>query len=119
MKIKEGLVYDKYGCHVVGFVNLGETMNQMMDFERNCSKGKSDHELPVAKQMLVLMVRGLFFNLNFPHSQFTTKGITTEYLFPLVWTTIRCLEGLGFKVIAVTCDGAKANRNFFPNAPSS
>ena len=59
----EGLVYDKYGCRVVGFVNLGETMNQMMDFERNCSEEKS--ELPVAKQMLVLMVRGLFFNLNF------------------------------------------------------
>lgn len=28
-------------------------------------------------------------------------------------TTINCLEGLGFKVIVVTCDGAKSNRNFF------
>jgi hypothetical protein len=111
MKIKEGLVYDKYGCRVVGFVNLGETMNQIMDFERDCCEGKS--ELPVAKQMLVLMVRGLFFNLNFPYAQFTTKGITAEYLFPLVWTAIRRLEGLGFKVIAVTCDGAKPNRKFF------
>ena len=81
MKIKEGLVYDKYGCRIVGFINLGETMNQIMDFERDCCEGKS--ELPVAKQMLVLMVRGLFFNLNFPYVQFTTKGITAEYLFPL------------------------------------
>ena len=32
MKIK-GLVHDKYGCHVVGFINLGETMNQIMDSE--------------------------------------------------------------------------------------
>lgn len=109
MEIK-GLVYDKYGCRFVRFVNLGETMNQIMDFEKHCCEGKS--ELSVAKQMLVLMARGLFFNLNFPYVQFTTKGITAEYLFPLVWTAIHHL-GLGFKVIAVTCDGAKPNRKFF------
>lgn len=83
----------------------------MMDFKRECCEGES--EVPVAKQMLVLMVRGIFFQMNFPYAQFTTKGITGEYLFPLVWTAVRRLEGLGFKVIAVTCDGVKPNRKFF------
>lgn len=34
-------------------------------------------------------------------------------LFPIVWSVVRALEGFGFKVICLTCDGASANRSFF------
>ena len=76
MKIK-GLVY-KYGCRIVGLITLGETMNQIMDFERDYCEGKS--ELPVAKQIIVLMVRGL---LNFAYVEFTTKESEQSTFSPL------------------------------------
>ena len=55
--------------------------------------------MPVAKQMLTFMVRGLFIKLQFPYAQYPTSGITAELLFPLVWEVVRTLECAGFKVI--------------------
>ncbi len=60
---------------------------------------------------MVLLVRGLFFKLNFPYAHFPTrKGIVADMLFPIA---IRQLEAIGFKVISVTADGASPNRKSF------
>lgn len=112
VKIKEGIVYNKHDCSIVGFVDLGPVNNTLLNFESSLSQSEST-TMPVAKQMLTFMVRGLFIKLHFPYAQYPTSGITAELLFPLVWEVIRSLECAGFKVISVTGDGASQNRKFF------
>ena len=68
---------------------------------------------PVASHVLVLMVQGIFFKLQFPYAHFGTEGITADALYPIVWEAIRLLEIDGLKIICVTADGDSANRKFF------
>ena len=48
MKIKD-LVYNKYSCHIVGFMSLGEINDLLSDIEWKCV-GSSNHP-PIAKNM--------------------------------------------------------------------
>ena len=115
MKVKENLVYDKYGFRIIGFVDLGTINNDLADIEHAANSqdttGVSCDD--VATHMLVLMVRGLFIKLAFPYAQFATREISSHTLFPLVWEAVQKLEAAGFKVVAVTADGAALNRKFF------
>ena len=56
MHIKNDLVYDKHEASLIGFVNLGNTNNQLLEFEQALLSDET--ELPLASSMLVLMVRG-------------------------------------------------------------
>ena len=70
--------------------------------------------------MLVFMVRGIFASIDFPYAQFTTRGISGDQLYPVVWEVVKHLECAGLQVHALTCDKASPNRNFFsitPNQP--
>lgn len=62
MKIKEGIVYNKHECRIVGFVNFGHTNNELLSLVDGCSQP------PVAKHMLAFMVRGIFIRLIFPYA---------------------------------------------------
>ena len=73
MKIKQDLVYDKTGKFLHGFVNLGDINTQLQSLEDDISNGKV-HDY-VATDMLTLMVRGIFFKLEYPYASFPTKGI--------------------------------------------
>ena len=108
MKVKQDLVYDKYSGHIVGFVSLGSVNDELSKLGSNCINGV-EHP-PIAKQLLVFMVRGLFSNLAFPYMHFGTRGITGATLFPMV---IEQLESIGLKVMCITSDGASPNRKFF------
>ncbi len=109
MKVREGLVYNKFNGEVIGFTHLGDVNDQFDVLEQK--DGSRVHK--VATHILVIMVRGLLFKLEFPLAHFSTIGITYEYLFPIVWEGIRLLETYGLKVLCVTCDGASPNRKFF------
>ena len=94
---------------------------------------RSDDGSPpaIAKQMLVFMVRGIFFRLTFPYAQFATRDLSADVLlpmvcthakfppmlvsvlFPKVWKVIRSLECAGFRVISLTGDKASVNRKLF------
>ena len=114
VKIKEGIVYDKHDCKIVGFVDLGPVNNTLLNFESSLSDPEpTTPSWPVAKQMLIVMVRGVFIKLHFPYAHYPTSGITADLLFPLAWEVIRTLECAGFKVISITGDGASQNRKFF------
>lgn len=113
MRIKEDLVYDKFSGEVVGFVNLGDVNNQLNAFENTCKPGSSTQHPEVATHMLVLMRAGLVTHLQFPYAHFTTTGITSDFLFSIIWEAVRQLEMCGFKVIGVTSDGASPNRKFY------
>ena len=106
MKVREGLVYNKYSGEIIGFTKLGDINDDLLRLE-------NENEQEVAKQILVLMVRGIMFRLVFPYAHFGTRGVTADLLFPIVWEAIRRLEARGLKVLCITADGASSNRKFF------
>ena len=110
VKIKEDLVYDSKTFELIGYINLGQFNHQLMSL--NSSDSEFDPN-SVATHMLVFMVRGVFIDLEFPYAQFATKTTCAANIFPIVWEVVRNLECCGLKVIAITCDGASANRKFF------
>ena len=67
-------------------------------------------ELPLASSMLGLMVRGLFFKLNYPYAQFACDSLGGDLLFDPIWEAISRLEQLGFRVLALTSDGVSPNQ---------
>ena len=112
VEIKENLVYDKFTGGVIGFINLGNINDELLSFEQEFLSDQ-DHQ-PIANHLLVLMVRGIFFKLEFPLVHFGTTGVTADQLFfPIVWEGVRQVEGIGLKVIFITADGASPNRKFF------
>ena len=66
MKIREGLVFHKRTGEICGFCNIGYINNQLLALEKQCELRIPD----IAKHMLVIMVRGLFFKLDFPLAHF-------------------------------------------------
>ena len=96
MKIKEGLVYNKYSGEIIGFTHLGDINDELMKLEQ-----EGDHP-PVATHVLALMVRGLLFKLEFPFAHFATHSVTADIIFPIMWEAVRILEGSGLKVLCIT-----------------
>ena len=111
IKIKEGIVYDKHECRIIGFVDLGPTNNLLAVFDNATTVQSST--IPVANHMLTIMVRGILTNLCFPYTHYSTNGVTAVELYSIIWESIRTLECAGFKVISITGDGCSANRKFF------
>ena len=72
-----------------------------------------NEEKTLAKNVLVIMVRGVGSNLKFPFAHFATNGITSDQLFPILWRSVEiCEVDLGLKVLYITSDGASPNRRF-------
>ena len=67
MHVKEDLIYDKHSGALIGFVNLGETNQHLLQFQQAIEGGNTDSEA-LAKTMLVFMVGGLFTQLEFPYT---------------------------------------------------
>ena len=114
MYVKEGLVFDKTSCALVGFVDLVDINGYLRDFEQQIAQESGGaNSRPVAKAVAVFMVRGLFSNLQFPYAVFSSCSIKGSDLFPLLWEAIGRLTRNGFHVFAVTADGCKCNRSSF------
>ena len=113
MYIKEGLVYDKSTGTLTGYSDLGEVNNLLMAAEEKFRDPSSNMQRPLAKRMLVFMVRGLFTSLKFPYAQFPAASTKGAQLFPLLHQCIFRLTRLGLTVVSVTCDGASDNRRLF------
>lgn len=85
----------------------------LLNFEQQLDKGTGISKKPLAKTMLVLMVRGLFSGLQFPYVQFPCATLRGDQMFHILWKTIGRLERYGFVVLGLTCDGLAANRQLF------
>ena len=83
MTIKED---DKHSGRLVGFVNLGEINNHLLQFEQSLHDQEAEPVL--AKSMIAFMVKGLFTNLRFPYAQFPCTSITGEQIFSPFWQTV-------------------------------
>ena len=110
MKVKEDLVYNKHSGELIGFVNIGEINEQLLTFEQACQKEAPKPKL--ATHVLTFLVRGLLSKLEFPYASFPCSSLGGDQIFSLVWGAVRRLEACGFKVMALTCDGASPNRTF-------
>ena len=75
-------------------------------------KNIEDHainSIPLANSIFV----GLFSNLSFPYAQFSHTSICGDQMYDIFWEAVGYLELMGFKVMALTCDGLSANRRLF------
>lgn len=91
MHIKEGLVFDKHSGELIGFTNLGEMNNYVANLEKATDNSKQRME-PLAKSMLVLMVRGLLSGFEFPYVQFPCSSLTGDQLYNVFWEAVDRLE---------------------------
>ena len=89
--IKEDLAYSKHEGTPVEFVNLGDTNNQLLQFEATL-RGDSPQQQTLAKTTLVLVVRGLFSKPAYPYAQFSCASMTGDLLMDPVWEAISQLE---------------------------
>lgn len=115
MKIKENLVYDKHETKIIGFVDIGDVSNQLSQLECSYTSESATSHPSIATHMLVVMVRGIFFHMEYPYAHFPTHRLTSSSLFSILWEGIERLEELGFKVLAITGDGASTNRKTHSN----
>ena len=69
MYVREGLVFDKATGSLISYQDLGEVNNIIHD-EESRHNAPDDSHRPLAKVMLVFMVRGLFTPLKHPYAQF-------------------------------------------------
>lgn len=112
MYVKEGLVFEKSSGAVIGFSDLGDVNNILQDVERQF-KNPNNYQRPLAKVMLVFMVRGLFTSMKFVYCQFPAASTKGADLFPIFRQVLFRLSRLGICVVATTCDGASDNRRLF------
>ena len=101
MKIQENLVWDKHTGELIGYVDLGNT-------ELNYVALPKANEF--SSHVIVFLVRSIAKPLKFILATFATKDIQASQISPLLWKALRRCELNSLKVIAVTCDGASANR---------
>lgn len=98
---------------LIGFVNTGSINTHLSNLGHHLEKGSGVVKQPLAKTMLVVMVRGLFSGLQFPYVQFPCGALRGDQMFHMLWKTVGRLERYGFRVMGLTCDGLAANRQLF------
>ena len=114
MYIKEGLVFDKHSGCLTGFVNMGDVATHLADYEQQLKNGTEiKPKRQLAKTIVVLMVKGLLANYQFPYATFTATSLKGCDIFPMVWEAIDRLTRIDFRVLVITCDGASCNRKLF------
>lgn len=99
--------------NIIGFTDLGEVNNHLAKFEKSIEESDVETQEPLAKSMLVVMVRGLFSKVQFPYLQIPCSKLHGYELYDIFWAAVERLERCGFDVIGCTCDGLSVNRRFF------
>ena len=96
MHVRESLAFDKHSGDLVGFVNLGDVNQLLMDFEEALNEDSSSPTM--ANSMTVFMPRELFTKLHFTLTQFPCFSITGDLLFDPYWEAVCRAERCGLKV---------------------
>lgn len=94
MHIREDLVFDRHSGKLIGYANLGEINNHLIDFEQSIDKSSPKF----AKSMLVFMVRGLFSKLQFAYAQFPAMDLSGDLMYEPFWEAVGRIENCGLKV---------------------
>ena len=110
IKIRDDLVFCPSTGQLIGFMDLDNTSNEILEFESTMN----NKENKLASSMLVLMVRGATNNLKFPFASFSTNGLHANQLQTIIMRAVEVLElDCDLSCLYVACDGAGQNRRFF------
>ena len=112
MYIKEGLVYNKHNGELIGYCDLGDVNNHLLQLENEYKNPTSLQHHQFASTMMVVMVRGLFNSFLFPYASFPASNLSGEQLVPIFYEAIMRVELCGLKVACITLDGNSVNRKF-------
>ena len=77
--IKSDLVYDNHDRSLIGFVNISNVNNQLLEFEAMIEKGDPCPSL--ASSMMVFMVKGLLQKFDCPYAQFACRSLSGDLIF--------------------------------------
>ena len=97
MHIREDLIFDKHTGDMIGFSNLGDINEHLLQFEKSVLEDEPIQP-QLARSMMVFMVRGLFNSLQFPYVQFPCAELSGELLYDPFWEAVRRVENCGLKV---------------------
>ena len=89
---------------LVGYTDLGAMELHLEAFQCSFEEGHTAGRT-LANSMLVLLVRGLLSQLQFPYAQFPCTALSGHQLYELFWDAVAQLEGCGFVVLALMCNG--------------
>ena len=90
-------------------LDLQSLNRHLTEFEAHLINGTAPPTMPMAKSVLVLMVRGLNSGLQFPYAQFPCTSLRGNQIFHIIWKAVGHLQRYGFHVMGLTCDGLAAN----------
>ena len=110
--IRQGLVYSAQTKELLGWIDQGDVVAEIKQIVKEPDDSHSTRSA-LAKQIMCIMVRGLFITLDHVVAYFPCIGFTGDELFFDVWKAVIFVEQVGFRVRALTCDGASSNRKFF------
>ena len=96
MYVREDLVFDRYTGKIIGFANMGDINNHLAKLEASLVSG--DTSPPLAKTMVVIMIRGIFSKLQFPYAQFPCCALSGDQLYDPFWEAVGRVENCGLKV---------------------
>ena len=113
MHVKEGLVYSKATGAIVGFYDMGDLNNEFSEYEKLVNNSAKSARRTPAKTILTFVVRGLATDLAFPYAIFPSLSPKGCDMCSLVWEATERLTRNGFRVMAITADGASCNRRLF------
>ena len=82
VKIQSDIVYSKHTGELIGFVNVGDINNALV--EKQCKEEIVNTTPDIASCMLVFMVRGAGTRLEYPLAHFPCNGSTADLLYPLL-----------------------------------
>ena len=108
MYIKEGLVYNKHNGELIGYRDLGDINNHLLQLEKEYQNQNHVQSHQFASTMMVVMVRGLFTSFIFPYA---TSNLTGEQLVPIFYEAIMHVELCGLKV--TVCYGKGSFHQFY------
>ena len=91
MHIKEGLVYNKHTGELVGFVDIGDINNHLMQVNMSLQGSRASKQAlkSLSRTMLVVM---LFSSFQFPYAQFACANLTGEQMYNIFWEGVERLE---------------------------
>ena len=92
--IKSDLVYEKHDGSLIGFVNISNVNNQLLEFEAMIEKGNPCPSL--ASSMMVFMVKELLHKFDYPYAQFACGNLSGDLIFDPIWEAVARLERRGF-----------------------
>ena len=97
MYVREDLVFDRYSGQFIDYTILGDVNNHLTNLQASLNSD-GDTSPPLAKSMIVIMIRGMLSKLQFPYAQFHCCALSGDQLYDPFWEAVGRVENCGLKV---------------------